>query len=223
MVTDTILCFHNLFSAPDQSNNIVLGISSVTLKKKKKKGYTYDSTHSAHTYLLHTNCNLITLPNFNSLVLLPQPCLCGETASSSRSLINLRATCHMLKLLLIRLVLIHLHMIPLSVIHPRLRQAVYIMYPNRKEMEVTESVVTMIKYHSWRLTGLRGLLTDTIHGEWRGRERGRSMSVAWGKRWLCVGYKSLLQRLISQGLWQDKYFAYRSNTPQSPPLIGHAQ
>lgn len=163
MVTDTILCFHNLFSAPDQSNSIVPGTSSFTFKIKK--GYTYDCTQSAYTYLLHTNCNLITLPYFNSLVLLPQPCLCGETASSSRSLINLRATCHMLKLLLIRLVLIHLHMIPLSVIHPRLRQALYIMYPNRKEMEVTESVVTMIKYHSWRLTGLRGLLTDTIHGE----------------------------------------------------------
>lgn len=35
-------------------------------------------------------------------------------------------------------------------------------------MEVTESVVTMIKYHSWRLTGLQGPLTDTIHGERRG-------------------------------------------------------
>jgi len=72
----------------------------------------------------------------------------------------------------IRLVLIHLHMIPaLSAIHPSL-SSLYIMYLNRKEMEVTESVVTMIKYHSWRLTGHQGPLTDTIHREWREGERG---------------------------------------------------
>lgn len=43
--------------------------------------------------------------------------------------------------------------------------ALYLMYLNREEIEVTESVVTVIEYHSWRLTGLQDPLTDTIHGE----------------------------------------------------------
>lgn len=67
----------------------------------------------------------------------------------------------------IRLILIHQHMIPAHLaIHPSQVPAVlYIMYLNGKEMKVTESVVTMIKYHSWRLTGHQGPLTDTIHRE----------------------------------------------------------
>lgn len=117
------------------------------------------------------------------------------------------------------------HTLSLRHTHPRLR----VMCLNREEMKVTESVVTVIKYHSWRLTGLQGPLTDTIHGEWKEawrekeEERKEACRQCRGKRWQRVGHKSPSQRLISQGLQQDKYFAYRSNTLQSPPLTGHAQ
>lgn len=76
----------------------------------------------------------------------------------------------------IRLVLIHHRMIapPHILLYIRDPAAAWnIMYLNRKEMEVTESVVTMIKYHSWRLTGHQGPLTDTIRRERRSGERER--------------------------------------------------
>lgn len=67
-------------------------------------------------------------------------------------------------------------------LHTSTSAALYIMYPNRKEMEVTESVVTMIKYHSWRLTGHQGPLTDTIRRDWRqGREGKGGRGCLWCK------------------------------------------
>lgn len=54
MVTDAILCFHNLLSVPDQSNITVPEISSVTFKKE-------GILMTPHTQHIHTYCILTAI------------------------------------------------------------------------------------------------------------------------------------------------------------------